>query len=570
MRSVQVHDRPVERAEAGPAGGARPPRRRADASFAAATRCSRPARSAELPARRRARGAGADPGRGAPARSPRHVGRAARVVRAGPARAAPAGGARRRGARRPRRPAGRRRRSAAAPCSTPRRPGTPIASASSAPRAVRRCVHAPCRSSDERVALVSDALARRSCAPSSSARLDAADPLDPGVARAARAVGDGGAGAAAVRAARVEALPARGRPEPRRARAEAAAVEAELAAAAPGAARVGDPELARYLEQTGRLVRLGDGYAVSAAAYERARALVVAECAAAGRIALARFRDLAGCGRRDAQLLLERFDADGVTRRVGDERVLRRRCSLGRHRRRIDLLLRSEPEWSRAALAAASASRADRAHRAREHHPRPALAEAGEERDDDEERQRQRALLDRDQRRLDAGSRRRSPRRSRSAAGRRRRASPRSRASSWSIAKLPRPLMRISDADHRADAARGRGGVELAHGVDSRSSAPKSARTPAVASAREHEHDDAEAEHPLDVAHPRALLAGAEVVVLDPAQLGALAGGEARSSRPGRRRRRDSARGSRAGATRRAAATASRPRAGRSRGRWRP
>ena len=39
---------------------------------------------------------------------------------------------------------------------------------------------------------------------------------------------------------------------------------------------------------------------------------------------LARFRDLLGVGRRAAQLLLERFDADGVTRRVGDGRVLRR------------------------------------------------------------------------------------------------------------------------------------------------------------------------------------------------------------------------------------------------------
>ena len=85
--------------------------------------------------------------------------------------------------------------------------------------------------------------------------------------------------------------------------------------------------LARFLERAGRLVRLGDGYAVSPAAYERARRLVVEECGAAGRIALARFRDLAGCGRRDAQLLLERLDADGVTRRVGQARVLRRRAS---------------------------------------------------------------------------------------------------------------------------------------------------------------------------------------------------------------------------------------------------
>ena len=74
-------------------------------------------------------------------------------------------------------------------------------------------------------------------------------------------------------------------------------------------------------------MRVGDGYAVSIAAYERARELVLAEGVAAGRITLARFRDLAGCGRRDAQLLLERLDADGVTRRVGDERVLRRRAA---------------------------------------------------------------------------------------------------------------------------------------------------------------------------------------------------------------------------------------------------
>ena len=107
----------------------------------------------------------------------------------------------------------------------------------------------------------------------------------------------------------------------------AAALQAELEAASPAAVKVEDVELARFLEREGKLVRLGDGYAISAAAYDRARTLVVEECESAGRIALARFRDLAGCGRRDAQLLLERLDADGVTRRVRDERLLRRRPS---------------------------------------------------------------------------------------------------------------------------------------------------------------------------------------------------------------------------------------------------
>jgi hypothetical protein len=54
---------------------------------------------------------------------------------------------------------------------------------------------------------------------------------------------------------------------------------------------------------------------------------MLTECRDARTITLARFRDLVGVGRRDAQLLLERFDADGLTRRVGDERVLRRKAA---------------------------------------------------------------------------------------------------------------------------------------------------------------------------------------------------------------------------------------------------
>ena len=97
-----------------------------------------------------------------------------------------------------------------------------------------------------------------------------------------------------------------------------------LDAAAPNPVKAADAKLARVLEEEEKLVRLGDGMAVSAEAYARARAVLVEECSAAGRITLARFRDLLGIGRRSAQLLLERFDADGLTRRVGDERVLRR------------------------------------------------------------------------------------------------------------------------------------------------------------------------------------------------------------------------------------------------------
>ena len=113
-------------------------------------------------------------------------------------------------------------------------------------------------------------------------------------------------------------------------RAEAAdRVEDELDESGYTPVKVEDAELAKYLENAGRLVRLGDGLAVGIPAFEEARRLLVEECSAAGSITLARFRDLLGTSRKPAQLLLERFDADGVTRRVGDERVLRRKARTG-------------------------------------------------------------------------------------------------------------------------------------------------------------------------------------------------------------------------------------------------
>ena len=77
-------------------------------------------------------------------------------------------------------------------------------------------------------------------------------------------------------------------------------------------------------------MRVGDGYAISTAAYEQARDGARRRVRVGGRITLARFRDLLGVGRKTAQLLLERFDADGLTRRVGDERVLRKRGTIAR------------------------------------------------------------------------------------------------------------------------------------------------------------------------------------------------------------------------------------------------
>ncbi len=61
------------------------------------------------------------------------------------------------------------------------------------------------------------------------------------------------------------------------------------------------------------------------AAYDEARRIVVEGCRANGRFTLAELRDATGTSRRYAQAMLERLDADGVTRRVEDYRVLRRR-----------------------------------------------------------------------------------------------------------------------------------------------------------------------------------------------------------------------------------------------------
>ncbi len=156
------------------------------------------------------------------------------------------------------------------------------------------------------------------------ARAEAADPIDPGVPPPAEPWADDvlpllpfeRRGAKLYLPGAVADLGER--------RAEAEELQRELAAAGVRSTKVEDTELARFLEASGKLVRLGDGYAIGAGAFEVAKDVVLTECRDAGEITLARFRDLLGVGRRDAQLLLERLDRDGLTRRVGDRRVLRR------------------------------------------------------------------------------------------------------------------------------------------------------------------------------------------------------------------------------------------------------
>src|SRR5437773_1919679 len=105
-------------------------------------------------------------------------------------------------------------------------------------------------------------------------RLDAADPLDPGIAPRPEAwwpaveplLGLERRGAKLYRRGAAAELGARA--------GDAAALEAQLGLEP---VRVEDPALARFLEERGRLVRVGDGYAISPAAYEEARAALLAE-----------------------------------------------------------------------------------------------------------------------------------------------------------------------------------------------------------------------------------------------------------------------------------------------------
>jgi selenocysteine-specific elongation factor len=100
-----------------------------------------------------------------------------------------------------------------------------------------------------------------------------------------------------------------------------AASELEMQLEQEGIAKLEDRRLGAFLEERGRLRRVGDGFAISNGLYDRGRALLET----LDPITLAAFRDALGVGRKTAQLLLERYDADGLTLRRGDVRMLRRR-----------------------------------------------------------------------------------------------------------------------------------------------------------------------------------------------------------------------------------------------------
>jgi len=82
-------------------------------------------------------------------------------------------------------------------------------------------------------------------------------------------------------------------------------------------------ELVAYLAESGEIVPVADTVVFDAAAYGRMVEAIVGHLREHGSITLAQVRDLFGTSRRYAQAVLEQLDDRRVTRRVGDERVLR-------------------------------------------------------------------------------------------------------------------------------------------------------------------------------------------------------------------------------------------------------
>ena len=82
-------------------------------------------------------------------------------------------------------------------------------------------------------------------------------------------------------------------------------------------------EVVRALARAGELVRLSEDVAFTPSAYAAALDLVREIVASEGSVTVASLRDRLGASRRPMLALLEYLDAQRITRRLGDVRVLR-------------------------------------------------------------------------------------------------------------------------------------------------------------------------------------------------------------------------------------------------------
>jgi selenocysteine-specific elongation factor len=90
----------------------------------------------------------------------------------------------------------------------------------------------------------------------------------------------------------------------------------------PGEVTV-EPDLLNLLVEQGKVVKVADGVVFSASAYQEMVEKVLAYAKSKGKVTLAEVRDMFDTSRKYAKALLEHMDEKKLTRRVGDERVLR-------------------------------------------------------------------------------------------------------------------------------------------------------------------------------------------------------------------------------------------------------
>ncbi|MBN2463249.1 MAG: selenocysteine-specific translation elongation factor [Dehalococcoidia bacterium] len=84
-----------------------------------------------------------------------------------------------------------------------------------------------------------------------------------------------------------------------------------------------EPDLLNLLIEQRQVVKVSDGVFFSASAYGEMVDKVIVYARSKGKVTLAEVRDMLGTSRKYAQALLEYMDEKKLTRRIGDERVLR-------------------------------------------------------------------------------------------------------------------------------------------------------------------------------------------------------------------------------------------------------
>ena len=92
---------------------------------------------------------------------------------------------------------------------------------------------------------------------------------------------------------------------------------------APSSDLIPEPDLLNLLVEQGRVVKVSDSVVFAASAYDEMVGRITAYIKEGGKVTLAEVRDMFNTSRKYAQALLEHLDEKKITRRIGDERVLR-------------------------------------------------------------------------------------------------------------------------------------------------------------------------------------------------------------------------------------------------------